>query len=677
MRGLLLVLLLLGMISSPRTSADPGEFVGKRYALVIGVSRYNSNQFAPLEYATRDAQRVAAALERLGFEVTAMNKTIGNPNLTPATPEVILEALQDCITKTTKEDTVVVYFSGRGVELVDPIAKAGKTQTYLCPELAIRKNRKTLLPLSQISQQLKKCAATRKLLLVDLWRDTVPLEAQSKQPKNNPGTALQQKRTAGVAHARNVLKPPALVERRVQPNKKNAPQARLQGATTELKPIGPRQTIVPGGLIQMVSYQPSQSSASRRLSMGVFSHFMVRYLHGEADPQLYQENIATATQLIEYTHNEARKFVKDELDHFQMPILETRAFSWPLGKVRTQPRLLVEVRSDQAPVKVRSQVVGTAQRGDVFEVLQTNGKWLFVSLPAGQQGYLRAQDVQYAGGLITNSLGMQLCYVPPGTFVMGSLKHDRHRAYDEHQHQVTLSRGFLIGRTEVTIGQFKQFVKATGYRTDAERSERGGWGRVDLKRKQSPEFHWRNPGFPQTDDHPVTNVSWNDAQMFLRWLSREEGHAYRLPTEAEWEYAHRAGSTTRYWHGDDPDELASVGNVADATARAKFGWTWTINGHDGHVYTAPVGRYRCNVFGLQDTHGNLIEWCQDWYIADHRFLGKIDPVNLKRSKNRVMRGGGWNEKPRHERSGDRNGAAPNSRSFLVGFRVARSLSSHP
>ena len=116
----------------------------------------------------------------------------------------------------------------------------------------------------------------------------------------------------------------------------------------------------------------------------------------------------------------------------------------------------------------------------------------------------------------------------------------------------------------------------------------------------------------------MVNVSWNDAAAFAEWLGKNEGKTYRLPTEAEWEYACRAGTTTRYSCGDDPEGLAEVGNVADATAREKHpDRKDTIAARDGFAYTAPIGRYRPNAFGLHDMHGNVWEWCWDAYDKDH------------------------------------------------------------
>ena len=165
---------------------------------------------------------------------------------------------------------------------------------------------------------------------------------------------------------------------------------------------------------------------------------------------------------------------------------------------------------------------------------------------------------------LVNSIGIKLAFIPPGEFMMGSDTTEPVPNDDEfvdkaagrrEKHRVRITRLFYLSVTEVTRGQFREFVDDAGYKTDAE--------------KEGSEFTWRDPHFEQTDEHPVVYVSWNDAVAFCDWLSRREGKTYRLPTEAEWEYACRAGTTSRYSCGDDPEGLAAVGNVLDATASEK------------------------------------------------------------------------------------------------------------
>ncbi len=284
---------------------------------------------------------------------------------------------------------------------------------------------------------------------------------------------------------------------------------------------------------------------------------------------------------------------------------------------------------------------------------------------------------------IKNSIGMTLKLIPTGEFMMGSDATD-HRAKDnefldaaagkKEKHRVRITRPFYLGATEVTRGQFRRFVAAARYQTEAEWDGTGGSVRTEdaTAWEQNPGYTWRTPGFDQTDEHPVVMVSWNDAQAFIAWLSRKEGKRYRLPTEAEWEYACRAGSNTRFSFGDDPEGLAKVGNLADATARAKYpSWTWASIAHDGYVYTAPVGRYSPNAWGLYDMYGNVWEWCFDGYAADYYRQSPVeDPRGVDGASSRVLRGGAW-DCGRNARSANRIGPEPGNRTNVTGFRVAR------
>ncbi len=282
-------------------------------------------------------------------------------------------------------------------------------------------------------------------------------------------------------------------------------------------------------------------------------------------------------------------------------------------------------------------------------------------------------------------LGIVLVSIPSGSFFMGStdaeidrileLYPDAKRSFltdEQPRHRVRISRPFFLGRHEVTVGQFRAFVDATGYRTDAEKDGKGGfgWNESAGKFEQDPRYSWRDPGFSQSDVHPVSNVSWRDAEAFCAWLSEEDDrYTFRLPTEAEWEYAARGGTTTLWPEGDDPESLARHGNVADATAKRKHaGWT-TISSDDGYLYTAPVGRYVANGFGLQDMLGNVWEWCSDGYASG--YYGDSpgsDPQGSPGASYRVIRGGSWGDDPQACRAAVRLCNSPEFRSNDLGFR---------
>ena len=285
---------------------------------------------------------------------------------------------------------------------------------------------------------------------------------------------------------------------------------------------------------------------------------------------------------------------------------------------------------------------------------------------------------------ITNSIGMKFVLIPAGEFMMGSDATDPHAEDEEfldeaagrkEKHRARITKPFYLGIHEVTRAQFRRFVGDAGYKTEAEKDGKGGmgWNEENKTWEQNPRFIWQNPGFDQTDEHPVVNVSWNDAQAFIGWASRKEGKTYRLPTEAEWEYACRAGSSTRYSFGDDPEGLAAVGNVADATAKERYpNWPWCIAARDGYVYTAPVGRYIPNAWGLFDMHGNVWEWCSDRYAVGYYKQSPVqDPQGVDGSSARMLRGGSWRINPGYDRSARRDWAEPDYRSDHLGFRLAR------
>ena len=289
---------------------------------------------------------------------------------------------------------------------------------------------------------------------------------------------------------------------------------------------------------------------------------------------------------------------------------------------------------------------------------------------------------------IINSIGMKLVLIPAGDFMMGSRETPEELAkafagklewYTDEQpwHRVRITKPFHLGAHEVTRGQFRRFVDDTRYQTEAEKGDPKGVVVVEsvegkTKTRLDPEGSWRKVGFDQTDEHPVVGVSWNDALEFCKWLSRKEGKTYRLPTEAEWEYACRAGTTTHCWSGDDPEDLALIGNVADAKAKAQFpDWVGAMRGSDGYAYTAPVGKFRANGFGLYDMHGNVWEWCADWYdAAYYKDSPSEDPAGPATGSDRVLRGGSWINSPRFCRSAGRYWFTPGFRIIFLGFRVA-------
>jgi formylglycine-generating enzyme required for sulfatase activity len=282
---------------------------------------------------------------------------------------------------------------------------------------------------------------------------------------------------------------------------------------------------------------------------------------------------------------------------------------------------------------------------------------------------------------LKNGGGMTFVLVPPGTFVMGSPKDEPGHGsggYDETQHQVTISRPFYLSKHETTTGQFRKFVEATKYVTDIEK--KGGGNAHDAKGVWEHRLgtEWRKPGFAGPfelkDDHPVVHVSHTDCRAFCKWLSQQSGPdrlTYDLPTEAQWEWACRAGSGDRYWWGPDEDKTGKVANVGDKTLK-KVHPDWPrkiMDMDDGHAFLSPVGSYRPNGFGLHDMLGNVWEFCATHY-GDYPKDAVTDPGDLDPKRGFAVRGGGWSNEAKDVRCASRNADPPHFGHSNLGFRAA-------
>ena len=575
--------LLLVVWSVAAALAQPGMRRGEKYALLVGVRKYDANELRSLHYSEADIVALAEVLKAGGYRpsnIVLMTQTVGaeDTRFLPLAAHVRkeLRLLQQDL---EEQDSLLVALAGHGVQF------RGESQSYFCPADAKLSDKSTLISLSDIYKELEASRAGLKLLLVDACR-------------NDPQT--ENSRARAVVSLESVTRP-----QRMPP---------------------------PGGVLAFFSCSEGERAFEHEeLKHGVFFHFVIEALRGvSVGPE---EGEVLVPDLEKYVKREVRDYVREKYGVRQMP--ELRGTSRDLVP-------LVRLSRPRVPLVAPPHRPGTAEP----------------SAP------------------IINTLGMRLAAIPSGRFLMGSSDDEDAEDDEKPTHPVRITQPFHLGTTEVTVGQFRRFIEATGYRTEAEHDGKGGrgWNEARAKFEVDPKYTWRNPGLPQTDEHPVTNVSWNDAVAFCQWLSTKEAMTYRLPTEAEWEYACRAGTTTRYSSGADPETLAEVGNVADGTARAKFPNWMTIALRDGYTFTAPVGRFRANAWGLHDMHGNVWEWCQDGYEA--RYYQQSpgdDPKGPSQASSRVYRGGSWADDPRYARSARRVGVKPDYRCYDVGFRVARVL----
>ena len=272
----------------------------------------------------------------------------------------------------------------------------------------------------------------------------------------------------------------------------------------------------------------------------------------------------------------------------------------------------------------------------------------------------------------------EMVVIPAGRFLMGAAPEEEQseklsetvRNHSQPRHGVEVAR-FSAGKFEVTRRQYRAFVDASG------RSGEGCFVWIDGKFEFENDLsaNWRNPGYAQEDSHPATCISWRDAKAYVVWLSQRTGKAYRLLTEAEWEYAARAGTTTRRFWGDYGDESCAYANGADQTTKAQVpgAANWLVaNCNDRYAHTAPVGSYRANAFGLFDMLGNVWEWTEDCWNGNYG-----DAPSDGRAwatgdcSQRVVRGGSWSDIPMFLRSALRFRGSTAIRDSYVGFRVAR------
>lgn len=395
----------------------------------------------------------------------------------------------------------------------------------------------------------------------------------------------------------------------------------------------------PGGTAVLFSCSNGQYSRSHNASKhSVFAYHFIEYLKGNADPAYYDSDKLQLSGLVSYVSKQTNDYVVAEnlSPNGQLPVLRGNNEDWTLG--------------------------------EIFR-------------PAPQE--------------FANAIGMEFKLIPTEQFFMGDGKtvKEMQKIFpeakqtdfdDTYAHIAVIRKPFYLAKHEVTVGQFRRFVSEQNYVTEAESNGTGGFGfdSVSETLRQDPKFNWKDNGFSQTDDHPVVNVSWNDAQRFLAWLSEQDQRTYVLPTEAQWEYACRAGQVGLdeylvFTNGNDPEALALIGNVADSSLERHLNPDFKpyLKADDGYAFTAPVGSYPASKFGIFDMHGNAFEWCADWYAADYPGIDpgsrvRIDPSGPPDGMVRVIRGGSWGSSAIDCRSAARSACPPDLQMALLGFRVA-------
>ncbi|MFK7997732.1 MAG: SUMF1/EgtB/PvdO family nonheme iron enzyme, partial [Granulosicoccus sp.] len=589
----------------------------ENYAVIVGVNRYSSDDIGNLRYAVEDAKRLSEFFGAQGYEVRTLLDY-------EASPQDILKEVEKVATLATSGGAidggnVVFAFSGHGFR-----DKAG--QNYLATgQTRLTALNDTALSLEDVKKTLRDGGVRQRVLFVDACR-------------NIPGQKSIQGDRAGFS-----------LDKEAQ-----------------------------GEAVLYSTRAGELSWEDPQLGHGVFTHYLLEALSGAAQDSA---GLITFNELQKHVARGVKRHVSRRFDDIQIPYQGGERSS--LGEfvlARTGDALPAPVDPDRQYAQLEATMGLT--RNDKQRVQQAlNAAGYDVGLADGIWGKRTREGIENwqeamgftASGYLDETSYKELVaelvidtptvadvptptrrgYEPEmvriegGRFQMGSTEGDD----DEKPVRSVNVKSFGLGRTEVTVSQWRAFVEDSDYITEAENdvgskgcySETSDKGNFDWVQGRS----WRDPGFKQGEDHPVVCVSWNDVQQYIAWLNRTTAGGYRLPSEAEWEYAARAGSTGKYHFGENASELCRYGNVADESTKKIYpGWT-AANCTDGYVYTSPVGAFAANANALNDMHGNVWEWQEDcWHEsyegAPTQGSAWIEDGDCGR---RVLRGGSWGNNP--------------------------------
>jgi formylglycine-generating enzyme len=344
--------------------------------------------------------------------------------------------------------------------------------------------------------------------------------------------------------------------------------------------------------------------------------------------------------------------------------------SLPSMQAIPRPAIVVESLSARAPAAPRNPFpAARALSWFLVALIFAATIWFFAQYGAGRQPVAAGLEAGAVAGSVIHDCPTcpAMTILAGGRFKQGGTATDGSGPFDKPVHWVAIAHALAMSTNPVTLDEFRAFAAATGRDMQGCDTYDGVW-------KHVPTASWQSPGFAQTGAHPVTCASWNDAQAYASWVSSKAGHPYRLPSASEWEYAARSGAEAATPWGAAAADACANANVADQSAAQQYpGWS-VFGCSDGWVYTAPVGSFKANAFGLNDMLGNVFQWTQDCWNAD--YTGAPVDGSARADGNcteRELRGGSWFSNPAFVRSSYRNHFAADYRSSSVGIRLVREI----
>ena len=614
------------------------SLAAERVALVIGNSGYAHAPYLP--NPSNDARAISAVLSEAGYDVTSEGDL---SNLW------MLEVLRDFAAKAAQAEIAVVYYAGHGIEV--------DGRNYLIPtDAKLATDQSVDFEATQLDLAVRAASGASKLALVvlDVCRD-------------NPFGARMRTRGTSRSIGRG------------------------------LAAVSPQST----GVLVAYATRPGAVAAD---GDGTNSPFTAAFLEAWSEPDRDVRRFFGSVQekVLARTNGVQQPFINGSLGGGVITLKGQPATPVP---VIVQPRALVSDPAKAAYDDARGRGTRAALErvGRLFpntywgqtaaeEAVAMTNTALVVpvpSRPSASRSYFGISASKWlsggsgeGGSSFREGVGLpEMVVIPSGSFMMGSPEAEttrfevpnKYASWERPQRSVRIPGRFALGRTEVTVGEWRRFVGETGHSTGGScRIYEGG------KWESRSGLGWDNPGFDQGEDHPVVCVNWNDAQAYVEWVNgKSGGSAYRLPSESEWEYSARGGTVTaRYW-GDDAGatEQCRYVNGHDAASKRVNGFLWQeASCDDGFAQTSPVGRYGKNGFGLSDTLGNVWEWVEDCFASDYSSASVDGSAYSPEScSQRVLRGGSWYIIPGALRSAYRFRYEPVDRFSHIGFRLARTL----
>jgi formylglycine-generating enzyme required for sulfatase activity len=627
----------------------------KSKALVIGMDHYDGRNWPQLSNGIKDAEEVAKALSVQGFEV-ALKKDLRSAELDAALKNFFYFDGDD------PKARLLLWFAGHG-DTIDG-------EAYLVPvdapsPKADAEFRDKSIPLRRFGEYMREARARHVLAIFDSCF------------------------SGGVFNVARSLPPPAITLATTQPVREFISSGEAEQQVSDdgtfrklfLDVLAGREPdadanhdgYVTGTELGLFLHQKMTNLTNNRQTPQYGKLNAYGYDRGDFVFQVGKFDVSTTPAATVTPISEVAQAWAVTQNTTSQAVLEDfiRQFgNTPYGSM-ARARIAELTKSQVAAVAQSAPSVSPGPCGNAPITASLSSR-LAIPLSAAEECSFKPKDV-----FMECDKCPEMVVVPAGNFTMGSAVDEKGRLFDNEgpQHTVTISRAFAVGKFTVTSDQFADFVKETRY-------DAGSKCLIGRWHEERYGLSFRNPGFSQTGSHPAVCLNWNDAKAYVTWLSKKTGKAYRLLTEAEWEYAARArtkpGSYPRYFFGDNEDDMCRYGNGADQTAKTKIAEAkdWSIfDCSDGYAYTAPVGSFLPNAFGLYDMAGNAWQWVEDCWHGN--YLGAPADGSAWTTAGdcgrRVVRGAAWGGNPGGLRAAKRYAKILDYRDDTSGFRVARTL----